>query len=141
MDISSLSSGSKYSAPQSAISAGKTADSLGMAKIQNQGALVSGLLPSASSPGLGSNLDLYAAIGMQTQGLLSRGLASIETANISLGIDMSERFGDSASAVKKDGADADAADGTDASETAAPRYFTDIALTNPGLGGLINSLG
>lgn len=139
------------------------------------------LLP-APSPGLGLNLDIYAAVGMQSQGLLSGGRTALELANISLGIDTSQ------AAAHADAADADAlgatpADGTQtaahgsaildgllkaegyvapeadpyvvqtdffaemdagtgASLPSAPAtYYSNPGFSNPGLGGLLNSLG
>ncbi|MDB5106885.1 MAG: hypothetical protein JWP91_4574 [Fibrobacteres bacterium] len=75
-------------------SAGKTAGTFRQIRNRTDQSLLS-LLPSHSRNGVGSNLDLYAAVGMQTQGLLSRGLTAFQSANASLGINMSERFGDS----------------------------------------------
>lgn len=158
-------------------------------KAQAGGQMLSLLPSAASSPGLGLNLDIYAAVGMQTQGMLSGGLTSIELANISLGIDMSQRANDAATA-DSGSPDASAADAASAHAVSppataapsshtntvlnailkadgfvapeenayavqtdffaqpaspaagpAPAYFTNSSLANPGLGGLLNSLG
>lgn len=45
------------------------------------------LIPKASMPGLGGNLDIYDAVGKQSMGLFTGGLEAVELANISLGID------------------------------------------------------
>ncbi|GEM_PF-4242078 len=193
MDISGLS-GSTYSAPLSTSASKKTIDSLGMAKVQNEGALVSGLLPSATSgatSGLGAGLDIYAAVGMQSQGLMSRGLLGVEISNISLGIDTSKAAVDAAAAAKDDSAAAGnaASPGSSTTGTApapsstganhtntilndilkadgvvpaeanpyqytkdffadktapaesAARIYSNPELSNPSLGGLLNSLG
>jgi hypothetical protein len=188
MDIASLASGTNYPASQSAQtpqSARKNAEAFAIAKIQNQGSLVSGLLPSlaqtaqaANAPGLG--LDIYTAVGMQTQGMMSRGLMGLQIANISLGIDMSQSgkeagpdtSADDASSgtsatpaatgsghtntvlneiLKADGVETPEAnpyavtrdffaDRKTAEETAS-RNYANPELSNPGLGGLLNSMG
>ena len=173
MDINSLSSN-----PLSPATAGnesplasqaaskKITDSLSLSKTLNQGALITGLLPSLYS-GPGINADLYTAIGMQSSGMLSRGLAGIELANISLGIDTSEKAKAADKAAEEAKAD-DASGASEASEDAAAdkppvdeaahaervlngllqsdgvsgsRLFSNPGFSNPGLGGLLNSLG
>jgi hypothetical protein len=200
MDISSLSSSQSATAGTNAASA--SAASLSQFKAE-QGSQLLSLLPApASSPGLGLNLDIYAAIGSQAHGLLAGGRTAMEIANISLGIDMktanpaagtdgssntssadtsgttsggnaagadggsstATANGSSGSAssghgnsqldaiLKADGFVAPEADPyvvrTDffsqaapvAPPTATPTY-TNSSLSNPGLGGLLNSLG
>lgn len=149
-------------------------------KIFNQTQSLS-LLPSVSSPGLGGSLDLYAAVNMQSMGLLSGGRAAVELANISLGIDPSAP---SASGTAADGTGGDAqansvpkdthpgknppigatldkllkeagftpqtnpyefrsdffADEKPAAAAETP-YFSNPGLSNPSLGGLLDSLG
>lgn len=186
MEINSLASGTNYPASQSPLPSRKNADSFAIAKLQNQGALVSGLLPalargSAQTTGLGS--DIYTAVGMQTQGMMSRGLQGVEIANVSLGIDMSKAGGYAADAGSGASADDAAeepsgtpnatgpghtnkvleeilkADGVETpeanpyavtrdffadrkpSEESASRNYSNPELSNPGLGGLLNSLG
>lgn len=164
MDINAIPAGSSVPG----ISPKKAADSLGLSKALHQGALVSGLLPalpSASGPagssghaGLG---DIYTAVGMQTQGMMSRGLMGIQIANISLGIDMSQAVkeagaakdtdaGKDAVAEKDAGKDAEKTPESDAEKASAQdgapdpeatRYYSNPDLANPGLGGLLNSLG
>jgi hypothetical protein len=153
------------------------------------------LLPPVSSPGLGGNLDLYAAVSMQSMGMLSDSRSALESANISLGIDMSVAGKEAAAggAESPDGDEAGssgAADGPDAaggspSDTSpgthkpigtildqvlkesgftAPaanpyayrtdffadsqsagsqsqQYFSNPDLSNPSLGGLLDSMG
>lgn len=143
MDISALSSGasgssgSALSGQMAPLASKKAADSLGLNKAINQGAIVSGLLPALASGSSGSSRpaglssDIYTAVGMQTQGMMSRGLMGIQIANISLGIDMSQAAKDAAPEKQ---AEDDA--------TAAPtRYYSSPELSNPALGGLLNSLG
>jgi hypothetical protein len=180
MDISSLASGTNFPASQSPQTARKNADALAIAKMQDQGALVSGLLPAVTQgPGLG--LDLYTAVGMQSQGMMSRGLMGIEIANVSLGIDMSQAGkAESPESADKDAAETEPAatanaagtghtntilnailkaDGFEtpeanpyaitrdffadrkALEEMIPRNYSNPELSNPGLGGLLNSLG
>ena len=111
---------------------------MGLNKALNQGAIVSGLLPALSSDSgssgsagfsTGLSADIYTAVGMQTQGMMSRGLMGIQIANISLGIDMSQAGKDATAAKEAE------------KEAAAPRYYTNPDLSNPALGGLLNSLG
>ncbi|MEO6096353.1 MAG: hypothetical protein ABIW76_11880 [Fibrobacteria bacterium] len=186
MDINSLASGTQNPVSQSPQTARRNADAFAIAKIQNHGSLVSGLLPSLNQgvgrgPGLG--LDIYTAVGMQTQGMMSRGLMGVQIANISLGIDMSQAGKD----LVESGSDASAdegdpgtsgtpaatdsghtntvlneilkADGVEtpeanpyavtrdyfadrkAPEEAASRLYSNPDLSNPALGGLLNSLG
>jgi hypothetical protein len=177
MDISSLSSSAQTGTPSQNPSA-----SISQFKAQQSGQLLSLIPAPASMPGLGLNLDIYAAVGMQSQGYLSGGLMSIELANISLGIDMS-KLSPAAGATDTGSADASAAqapttpaapashtntvlndilkaDGyvapaensysvqtdffakSDSPVAASPSaYYTNPSLSNPGLGGLINSLG
>lgn len=189
MDISAItsgasgSSGSALSGQSSPLASKKATDSLGLNKAINQGAIVSGLLPALSSSRSGStgsaglSADIYTAVGMQTQGMMSRGLMGIQIANISLGIDMSQAAKDAAAANEAEDADAiatpvaeaeDAAaegtvvpaepapkppvdeaahaerllDGMLNEEAPAPsRYYSSPELSNPALGGLLNSLG
>jgi hypothetical protein len=83
VDIGSLSSASQIGSlsqnPQAALS---------QFKAQSGSQLLSLIPAPPSSPGLGLNLDIYAAVGMQAQGVLAGGRTAIEIANISLGIDM-----------------------------------------------------
>jgi hypothetical protein len=181
MDIGSLSSSAQTGTPSQNPSA-----SISQFKAQQSGQLLSLIPAPASMPGLGLNLDIYAAVGMQSQGYLSGGLMSIELANISLGIDMSKLSpaasaagtdaGGASSAtapatttpgtaapashtntvlndiLKADGYVAPAentyavqtdffADSDSPAPASAPAYYANPSLSNPGLGGLINSLG
>jgi|GEM_PF-6137050 len=96
MDISSIGSGSLTNPTAASTSATKSAQpsssaltNFGQAKSMTDSMLVS-LLPSASGYGIGGNLDIYAAVGKQSQGLLAGGRMALEIANISLGIDMKQ---------------------------------------------------
>ncbi len=191
MDITSLSSSTQAGYP-----AKNPTASLSQFKAQQGGQLLS-LLPSSSSsssssPGLGLNLDIYAAVTSQSQGLLSGGLTALEIANISLGIDMKASdpaAGTDAAAAKQDGGTVSPQGNPAATPAAAPvavahgnsqldailkedgfvaaekdpfvlqtdffpqaaaaapstssasPYFSNPSLSNPGLGGLLNSLG
>jgi hypothetical protein len=178
MDISAFSSGASESAlsgQKSTSASKKAADSRGLNKALNQSAIVSGLLPAVSSSGSrgsgGLSSDIYTAVGMQTQGMMSRGLTGIRIANISLGIDMSQaakdardqdaagpKEADNAAATDSAGKTAENAtekppvdeaahaervlDGMMDEETpAATRHYSSPDLSNPALGGLLNSLG
>ncbi len=89
-------------------------------RAQSQSLLVSSLQssPSLASSGLGGNLDIYSAVSQQGMGLLSSGSrTAMEIANISLGIDMSQKphYGE-------DKADAtDETDATPAKEVEKPK--------------------
>jgi len=84
MDISNLGSITPpATTPKSQISPSIQAQSMTDSMLVSQ-------LPSLSMPGIGSNLDLYAAIGKQNMGYLSGGQTSMELASISLGIDYSK---------------------------------------------------
>lgn len=107
MDISALSVGSQPPRADSPAISKKPADDMGLNKALSQGAIVSGLLPALSSPKSGSSgssgfaglsADIYTAVGMQTQGMMSRGLMGIRIANVSLGIDMSQTAKDATAA-------------------------------------------
>lgn len=160
MDVSALSSGSPPSQANPRPASKKPSDEIGLNRALNQGAIVSGLLPALSSGSSGSHgsaglsADIYTAVGMQTQGMMSRGLMGIQIANISLGIDMSQAAKAAAAAEEAKAADempadadseadapgtADAADGADAATST--RYYSNPELSNPALGGLLNSLG
>jgi hypothetical protein len=194
VDINGLGSGSLYKAPTAPAKAPLSFDDV---KTRDDGMMLSLLPPLSPSPsfssGLGGNLDIYAAVGMQAQGLVSGGRTAIEAANASLGIDMSLKFtagtedasgadGSGESPSGTDGASKDAAGAPQtASETKSPsdpldeilkadgfkpapadpyvlkkdffadsenppessptRYFTSPDLSNPSLGGLLNSIG
>jgi hypothetical protein len=142
MDIANPASGAHFPASQSPKSVRKNADAFAIAKIQQQVSLVSGLLPSmtsgtarGSTQRLGLGADIYTAVGMQTQGMMSRGLTGVQIANVSLGIDMSQAAKDAAEA------EPDAPAGRRPPEEAAPRNYSNPELSNPGLGGLLDSLG
>jgi hypothetical protein len=146
MEITNPASGSNYPASQSPQSARKNADAFAIAKIQHRVSLVSGLLPSltpgmtqgtarGSTQRLGLGSDIYTAVGMQTQGMMSRGLTGVQIANVSLGIDMSQARKDAAEAEPEAPAE------RKPPEAAAPRNYSNPELANPGLGGLLNSLG
>jgi hypothetical protein len=148
MEITNPASGSNYPALQSPQSARKNADAFAIAKIQHQVSLVSGLLPSltpgmaqgtarGSTQRLGLGSDIYTAVGMQTQGMMSRGSTGVQIANVSLGIDMSQAH------KEKDAAEAEPEAPAERKppEAAAPRNYSNPELSNPGLGGLLNSLG
>ena len=91
MDISGLGLGAGAGAGSVSRYPGiSSAASISQFKAQQGGQLLT-LLPSAPSApglGLGLNLDVYAAVGSQSRGLLSGGLTALEIANISLGIGM-----------------------------------------------------
>ena len=135
------------------------------------------LLPSVSTPGLGGSLDLYAAVNMQSMGMLAGGRAAIELANISLGIDPSApaASAERAEAPQENGQPEDTHPGKNPpigatldkllkeagftpqtnpyefrsdffadAKPAAPDetpYYTNPGLSNPSLGGLLDSLG
>jgi hypothetical protein len=181
MDISALSSGTSGtsgSALSGPSDSKKALDSRGLNRALNQGAIVSGLLPALSSGSSGHSgshgsaglsSDIYTAVGMQTQGMMSRGLMGIQIANVSLGIDMSRTAKDAATTKDPDevsGEETSAApDGVPAEtevkppvdeashaqrvldgmlkeeEPPASRYYSSPELSNPALGGLLNSLG
>jgi hypothetical protein len=83
VDIGSLGTASQIASlsenPQAALS---------QFKAQSGSQLLSLIPAPSSSPGLGLNLDIYAAVGMQAQGALAGGRTAVELASISLGIDM-----------------------------------------------------
>lgn len=176
MDIGALSSGpsgSALSGHTSPAASKKASDSRGLNKALHQGAIVSGLLPALSSSRSGSrgfaglSSDIYIAVGMQTQGMMSRGLTGIQIANISLGIDMSQAAKDARDGDEAGSKVADNAAATDSAEKkaeippvdeaahaervldgmmdqeapAATRHYSSPDLSNPALGGLLNSLG
>ncbi len=160
MDVSALSSGSPPSLANTRAASKKPADDIGLNKALNQGAIVSGLLPALSSGSSGSHgsaglsADIYTAVGMQAQGMMSRGLMGIQIANISLGIDMSQAAKDAAAAneakeetetAADSDADSDAPATADAAErveaATPPRYYSNPEFSNPALGGLLSSLG
>lgn len=193
MDISSL--GSSTTPVKSTSTTGTALANFGQAKSMTDSMLVS-LLPSASMPGIGGNLDIYAAVGKQSQGLLAGGRTALEIANISLGIDMKQTSTDvvptpsstdpaAADTAQTGASDASAGSATTATHThdilndllkadgyVAPapdpyvvqkdffadqgatgngaassgtssttQYYTNPDLSNPNLGGLLNSLG
>jgi hypothetical protein len=175
MDINALSAdstGSPLSGSGTPSPSKKASDSRGLNKALNQGAIISGLLPALASGSSGSSRtrgsaglasEIYTAVGMQTQGMMSRGLMGVRIANISLGIDMSEAAKDAAEAPgekppadpdegpAKTGAKPPVDEATHAQrvldgmlkeeEPATPRYYSSPELSNPALGGLLNSLG
>lgn len=82
MDISGISSSSF---PTATSPAGLPS----MAQVQaSTDSQILSLLPSASTPGLGGNLDIYAAVG--NQNLLNGGLTAVEMASASMGIDLTK---------------------------------------------------
>lgn len=118
MELSGLT-GSMFSIPGATPQA-----TLSQFKVQAGEQLLSLLpAPAPSSTGLGLNMDMYSIIGMQSQGLLSGGRTAIEIANISLGLD------------------AGTSSQTPPAGTGAPLYYSNPSLFNPGLGGLLDSLG
>ena len=150
MDISSLTPGSQTPSPFKTSTA-----AISQFKAEQANGLLALLPAPSSAPGLGLNLDIYAAVGMQTQGQLAGGRTAIELANISLGIDASQA---------KDPASSQTTPANGAQRRRRPRgchsrrhsqsgrliapaanpyvIQTDFfAKPNPGLGGQLNSLG
>jgi hypothetical protein len=85
MDISSLTSATQIGSQSSNPNA-----SLAQFKAQSGSQMLSLIPAVSSSPGLGLNVDIYAAVGAQAQGALSGGRTALEIASISLGIDMKQ---------------------------------------------------
>jgi hypothetical protein len=93
------------------------------------------LLPPASPPGVGGNLDIYSAISGQSMGLLAGGLEAVELANIKLGIDMSGKNTAAAqdAAEAADTGPAPATDsGDDTQASSGSRNITDRLLKEAG---------